>query len=81
VNNAQYYVFYDTARVWNHHASPPDQDTLQSAGAGVRLSMVRNIALGLEVAHTFVPLLTNNVHGDNEYTRDNRVLFDGSIKF
>jgi len=85
VNNAQYYVFYDAARIWNHKAAPPNNDTLQSTGVGVRLSMVRNIALGIEVAHTFVPLPGNDLHGDgqgnNVYTRDTRALFNGSVKF
>ena len=85
VNTAQYYVFYDAARIWNHKAAPPNNDTLQSTGVGVRLSMVRNIALGIEVAHTFVPLPTNDLHGDgqgnNVYTRDTRALFNGSVKF
>jgi hemolysin activation/secretion protein len=85
VNNAQYYVFYDAARIWNHKAAPPNNDTLQSTGIGVRLSVVHNIALGIEVAHTFVPLPTNDLHGDgqgnNVYTRDTRALFNGSIKF
>jgi len=85
VNNAQYYVFYDAARIWNHKAAPPNNDTLQSTGVGVRLSMVRNIALGIEVAHTFVPLPSNDLHGDglgnNVYTRDTRALFNGSVKF
>jgi hemolysin activation/secretion protein len=85
VNNAQYYVFYDAARIWNHKAAPPNNDTLQSTGVGVRLSMVRNIALAIEVAHTFVPLPNNDLHGDgqgnNVYTRDTRALFNGSVKF
>ncbi len=81
VNTAQYYIFYDAARIWNHNAAPPDQDTLQSAGFGVRLSMVKNIALGLELAHTFVPLTTSNLQTDGTYPRDTRILFNGSVKF
>ena len=81
IPTAQYYVFYDAARIWNHKAAPPDNDTLQSAGVGFRLTTVRNIALNLEIAHTFVPLPTSNVQTNGTYPRDTRVLFSGAIKF
>jgi hemolysin activation/secretion protein len=81
IKTAQYYVFYDAARIWNHKAAPPDNDTLQSAGAGVRLSVVKDISLGLELAHTFVPLPTSNYHSDGSYPRDTRLLFNGAVKF
>lgn len=81
VNSAQYYVFYDTARIWNHKAAPPTEDTLQSAGAGVRLAMERSVSLGFEVAHTFTPLQTNDVQNNGTYTRETRILFNGVVKF
>ena len=81
VKTAQYYVFYDSARIWNHKAAPPDNDTLQSAGFGVRLSIVHDISLGLELAHTFVPLPTSNFQTNGTYPRDTRILFNGAIKF
>lgn len=76
VTNAQYYVFYDAARIWQHAGAPPDNDTLQSTGIGVRFSLAANVSLGVEVAHTFVPLPTSNRND-----RDTRTLFNGAVRF
>lgn len=76
LESAQFYVFYDVARVWNHIGGSPNNDTLESVGAGVRTIITANVSAGLELAHVMIPLPANN-DGD----RNTRILFTGSVRF
>lgn len=55
VNSYQLYSFYDAGIVWNvdqrEGSTTPAQDTLHSVGAGVRMNLLDDISLNLEIAH------------------------------
>ncbi len=55
LNSYQIYTFWDTGIVWNisqaEGAAPGPNDTLNSVGAGVRLNVLDNFAVNLELAH------------------------------
>ena len=55
VDSYQLYGFYDAGIVWNvdqpENSGIPAQDTLHSIGAGVRMNLLDDISLNLEIAH------------------------------
>lgn len=55
VNSYQLYSFYDAGIVWNveqpEGAGADSQNTLHSVGAGVRMNLLDDVSLNLEVAH------------------------------
>ncbi len=55
VNSYQVYGFYDAGIVWNieqpDEATVAAQDTLHSVGAGVRMNLLDDLSLNLEIAH------------------------------
>jgi hemolysin activation/secretion protein len=76
LESAQFYIFYDIARIWNRFGGSPNNDTLESTGAGVRLAVTKSASAGVELAHVMIPLSTNN-----DGTRNTRILFTGSLRF
>lgn len=55
VNSYQLYSFYDAGIVWNIEqpdgAGAEPQNTLHSVGAGVRMNLLEDVSLNLEIAH------------------------------
>ena len=55
LNSYQVYSFYDAGIVWNTEQPDPStgdaEDTLHSVGAGVRMNVLDDLSLNLEVAH------------------------------
>jgi hemolysin activation/secretion protein len=50
LNAAQFFVFYDVGKVWNVNFEVPQEESLASAGAGVRLDLPGKFFASLEVA-------------------------------
>lgn len=49
-NAAQFFVFYDVGKVWNVNFEVPQEESLASTGAGVRLDLPGKFFASLEVA-------------------------------
>jgi hemolysin activation/secretion protein len=71
----QPYMFYDLAAVWSNLGSIP-QNRLESAGLGVRTVIMQRATVGLELAHTLIPLPTSENN-----TRDWRLFLNASVRF
>ena len=76
LQNAQLYAFYDVAKVYNHVGGPPNNDTLESVGFGLRLTVNQNLSGGAELAHVMIPLPNNN-----DGTRNTRILVNAAARF
>lgn len=49
-NATQFYVYYDIGKIWNVATEYPQEESLASAGAGVRVQLPGNFYASLEVA-------------------------------
>lgn len=49
-NAAQFFVFYDVGKVWNVNFEVPQEESLASAGAGVRLDLPGKFFAAIEIA-------------------------------
>ncbi len=75
LDQAQLYSFYDVGKVW-WKTDVTGDDKVESVGFGLRTTAFKNLSLGLELAHTLIPVATS---GDGE--RETRAFFTGSLKF
>jgi hemolysin activation/secretion protein len=75
IENAQFYGFYDTARVMNRGVGQISP-ALASAGVGVRLSLPSDISVNLEVAEVLRGIATS----DNRRT-GTKILFGAALRF
>ncbi|MDE2167210.1 MAG: ShlB/FhaC/HecB family hemolysin secretion/activation protein [Alphaproteobacteria bacterium] len=71
----QPYLFYDVAAVWSKLGSI-QENRLESAGFGVRTVVAKTMSVGLEGAHAFIPLPTNE-----NGARDWRVFVNAAVRF
>lgn len=75
IENAQFYVFYDTATVSNRSAGQLSR-SLNSVGAGVRLNLPAQISVNIEFAETLERVATSS----NGRTGPN-IFFGAGIRF
>lgn len=70
------YVFSDTARVWEIGGTGGTDQTIASAGAGIRFALPYHINAGIEFAHTL-----RAVPGSDNGKTASKLLVDAAVRF
>jgi hemolysin activation/secretion protein len=76
IEAAQFYAFYDTAKIWNVADTNTARPALASTGVGVRVALPASISANLEFARTLI-----GVPGSGDGRPESRVLFGASVRF
>ena len=76
VPTAQPYVFFDTAKIWDRVDNSGGGLAIASTGGGIRLTLPRNVSLGVEGARTL-----KAVPGSDSGHEATKVLFNAAVRF